>query len=145
MQGFMQGRIPMTSINFHFIDARGALIDHRNWLHTRLLETYEKVITLMPLRPLDVIVKAGTHVIPEKGHLGYAPEPGLIFLTVDPASDIFRANQEASLERMFAHELHHAARWDAGSAWLQPRQGHGHGHHAARCDADPRRQHPICQ
>lgn len=43
--------------------------------------------------------------------LDYAPEPGLIFLTVDPASDIFRANQEASLERMFAHELHHAARW----------------------------------
>lgn len=102
----------MTSINFHFIDARGALIDHRNWLHTRLLETYEKAIALLPLRPLDVIVKAGTHVIAEKGHLGYAPEPGLIFLTVNPASDIFRANQEASLERMFAHELHHAARWD---------------------------------
>ncbi|WP_407315953.1 DUF2268 domain-containing putative Zn-dependent protease [Pseudomonas sp. nanlin1] len=102
----------MTSINFHFIDARGTLIDHRHWLHSRLLETYEKANTLMPLRPLDVIVKAGIHVIPEKGHLGHAPEPGLIILTLDPTSAIFRANQDASLERMFAHELHHAARWD---------------------------------
>lgn len=102
----------MTSINFHFIEARGGLVDHRDWIHKRLLDTFEKAAALMSLRPLDVIVKAGTQVIPEKGHLGYVPEPGLIYLTVDPTSEIFTANQEASLERMFAHELHHAARWD---------------------------------
>lgn len=102
----------MTSLNIHFINARDTLGDHRDWLHTRLLETHEQANALMPLRPLDVIVKAGTHVIPEKGHLGHTPEPGVIFLTVDPANAVFRVNHELSLERMFAHELHHAARWD---------------------------------
>ncbi|WP_416424319.1 DUF2268 domain-containing putative Zn-dependent protease [Pseudomonas sp. App30] len=102
----------MASINLHFIDARGLLADHRDWLQARLTATHHKASALLPLRPLDVIVKAGSQVIPEKGHLGYAPEPGLIYLTVDPASDVFRANENASLERMFAHELHHAARWD---------------------------------
>jgi hypothetical protein len=38
----------MTSINFHFIDARGALIDHRDWLHTRLLETYPSGQVIYP-------------------------------------------------------------------------------------------------
>lgn len=102
----------MAPLNIHFIDARGSLTDHRHWLRACLLETYEKAIAVMPLRPLDVVVKAGNRVIPEKGHLGFAPEPGLIFVTVDPASESFIANEDVSLERMFAHELHHAGRWD---------------------------------
>ncbi|MGL7684257.1 DUF2268 domain-containing protein [Salmonella sp. NW805] len=65
----------------------------------------------MLLPSVDVIFKTSSHVIPEKGHLGYAPEPGVIFITVDPANPVFCENPRSSLERMFAHELHHAARW----------------------------------
>lgn len=102
----------MAMINLHFLDARGALGDHREWLRASLLDSHEKANGLLSLRPLDVIVQAGTGVIPEKGHGGYAPGPGVIYVTVDPASAVFRTNHDASLERMFAHELHHAARWD---------------------------------
>lgn len=102
----------MSELNIHFLDARGALTDVLHWVQSCLVETYINSSALLPLRPVDVVVKASTHVIPEKGHLGYAPEPGLIFISVDPENSVFKANNEASLERMFAHELHHMARWD---------------------------------
>lgn len=103
----------MATLNLHLLDARGTLTDLSDWLRTALARTHERACSLMELPSLDVVVKAGTHVIPEKGHLGYAPEAGVIYLTVDPHSPIFRANHDASLERMFAHELHHAARWES--------------------------------
>jgi uncharacterized protein YjaZ len=36
----------------------------------------------------------------------------VIFITVDPDNPALSVNSEKSFERMFAHELHHAARWD---------------------------------
>src|SRR5690606_2740106 len=97
----------MSSMDLHFLDARGALSQIRDWLGDSLTATHQKTVALMPLRPLDVVVQAGKHVIPEKGHVGYAPRPGVIFVTVDPDNPALRPNADASLERMFAHELHH--------------------------------------
>lgn len=102
----------MAFMELHFLDARGALTDIHKWLHNCLTETHEKASGLMPLQPLDVVVQTGKRIIPEKGYLGFAPKPGVIFITVDPDNPALRANFDASLERMFAHELHHAARWD---------------------------------
>lgn len=102
----------MASMKLHFLDARGALTSLDEWLRRCLTETHENAADLMPLRPLDVVVQTGKHIIPEKGHLGYAPKPGVVFITVDPDNPALKANVDASLERMFAHELHHAARWD---------------------------------
>ncbi|MBA1243372.1 DUF2268 domain-containing protein [Pseudomonas japonica] len=102
----------MTSLTLHFLDARGALTRVQPWLQAALTQTHAQATALMPLPPVDVILKAGAQVIPEKGHLGYAPEPGVIYLTVDPGNPILHENINASLERMFAHELHHCARWE---------------------------------
>ena len=66
----------------------------------------------MPLRDTDMLVKAGENVTPEKGHLEYAPEPGLIYVTLDPSHKSLRENADRSHERMLAHELHHSSRWD---------------------------------
>ena len=102
----------MSYLNIHFLDAREALTDVRDWVRASLTETFIKADALLALRPIDVVVKPSVHVIPEKGHLGYAPEPGVVFVSVDPNSPVFRANSDRSFERMFAHELHHVARWD---------------------------------
>ncbi|WKA69873.1 DUF2268 domain-containing putative Zn-dependent protease (plasmid) [Klebsiella pneumoniae subsp. pneumoniae] len=101
----------MSSMVLHFLNAQEKLTTHHKWLEACLSETYIKANIQMSLPSLDVIVKAGTHVIPEKGHLGYSPEPGVVYITVDPANAAFCSNPNQSLERMFAHELHHAARW----------------------------------
>ena len=102
----------MASFTLHVLDARGTLGDLRAWLEGRLTDTFARANAVLPLQPLDIVVQAGPHVIPEKGHLGSAPRPGVVFLTVDPTSPVLRPNANASLERGFAHELHHAARWD---------------------------------
>jgi len=101
----------MSYMKLHILNAQDKLTAHNEWLNTCLTETYAKASMLMNLPSLDIIVKAGTQVIPEKGHLGYSPEPGIVYITVDPKNLSFCSNHNNSLERMFAHELHHAARW----------------------------------
>ena len=60
----------MSYLNIHFLDAREALTDVRDWVRASLTETFIKADALLALRPIDVVVKPSVHVIPEKGHLG---------------------------------------------------------------------------
>jgi len=99
-------------MHLHFLDARGALTERRDWLSDRLVDAHGKASSRLPLLPIDVVVKAGRFVIPEKGHVGYSPGPGVVYITVDPENPALNANADASLERTLVHELHHAARWD---------------------------------
>ncbi|AIA71806.1 DUF2268 domain-containing putative Zn-dependent protease [Pectobacterium atrosepticum] len=101
----------MSYMKLHILNAQDKLTAQSEWLNNCLTETYTKASILMNLPSLDIIVKAGTQVIPEKGHLGYSPEPGIVYITVDPEKPSFCSNPNNSLERMLAHELHHAARW----------------------------------
>ena len=96
---------------FHFLDAGGKLTDFQHWLRAILTGAFERAAPLLPLKPLDVVVQAGAFVIPEKGHVGYAPRCDVVFVTVDPLNPALITNQDCSLERMFVHELHHCARW----------------------------------
>ncbi|NJS38100.1 MAG: DUF2268 domain-containing protein [Rhodobacteraceae bacterium] len=102
----------MPQMTVHLINARRQLADMEAWLEERLHDAFSASANLLPLRDTDVIVRAGKRVIFEKGHLGYAPEKGVIFVTVDPDNPILLANPSQSLERMLAHELHHSSRWD---------------------------------
>ena len=49
-------------------------------------------------------------VIPEIGISGSCPQPGLILLTIDPNNKTLGKSLGNPLERMIAHELHHALR-----------------------------------
>lgn len=102
----------MPKMTLHILNARHQLANMEEWLSERLNDAFSVSAQHLPLRNTDVIVKAGKAVIPEKGHLGYAPEKGLIYVTVDPENPAVQANASQSLERMLAHELHHSSRWD---------------------------------
>ena len=99
----------MHSLELHFINARQALGAKQQEIGTTLQYTWQQANTHLDFKALDVVVKAGQFVLEGKGCLGYTPEPGLVYLTVDPQSPDLTVE---SLSRMFAHELHHAARWD---------------------------------
>lgn len=90
-------------MTLHFLNAQNKLVAHYEWLRTSLNDTYERAQAVMPLPSLDVVVKAGNFVIPEKGHLGYCPEPCVVYVTVDPENPVLCKNDAHSLERMFAH------------------------------------------
>ncbi len=102
----------MSSMDLHFRDAGGELTKLRSWFCAQLKDAHRRAQSMLPLLPLDVVIRSGKFVIPEKGHVGYAPDAQVIFLTVDPDNPALLENADASLERMFVHELHHAARWN---------------------------------
>jgi Predicted Zn-dependent protease (DUF2268) len=63
---------------------------------------------------LDLVVQAVKDGgIPELGHVGHAPRPGAIFITLDPDNPNLVRHMGEAFERMVVHELHHALRWDA--------------------------------
>lgn len=101
----------MSQMNLHILNAQNKLTAHCEWLQIHLTDTYKQAKKLMPIHSLDVVVKAGKCVIPEKRHLGFCPEAGVVYITVDPENSAFCQNDAHSIERMFAHELHHAVRW----------------------------------
>jgi uncharacterized protein YjaZ len=103
----------MPKMTLHIINARLQLTSSiAEWLSERLDDAFAVSARQLPLLDTDVILKAGKAVIQEKGHLGYAPERGVVYVTVDPENPILRTNPSRSLERMLAHELHHSSRWD---------------------------------
>ena len=85
------------------------LVEGGHWTAAAETLLWRKAV---PVQDTDVIVRAGKTVVPEKGHMGYAPEKGVIYVTVDPDHPTLQANPHQSLERMLSHELHHCARWD---------------------------------
>ena len=103
-----------TGWTVHFMNARGALDPFVDPLRRALDEVARRVAPLVPPIALDVQVEAAaTQGIPEYGHSGYAPRPGLVRLTLYPENPNLADSLGEPLERMIAHELHHALRWDA--------------------------------
>ena len=68
---------------------------------------------VIELPPIDFVVRAEHGgAIPEIGHVGNSPAPGIVYLTLDPANPALVTHMGAAFERMVTHELHHALRWD---------------------------------
>ena len=99
-------------IDFHFLNARGQLDPYIEQVRTAVSKVVEATTVLKKLGPLDIVVQEGSWVIPQTGHSGDAPKPGLVFLTLDPRNEALTINMGRSLERVIAHEFHHASRWD---------------------------------
>lgn len=102
----------MSGTTLYVLDARGHLAAQRAWIEQAVMEADTAVRAVAPLGPTDIVVQAGFRVVPEKGHGGYTPGPGAVFLTVDPTSPALLRTADRSLERTAIHELHHALRWD---------------------------------
>lgn len=98
-------------MKIHALNAQGKLTPYIDFIECILRDTHRQVSEKLVLPSIDVIVKPGNYVIPEKGIVGYCPEAHLIYLTIDTDSPKFIKDGKESLKRMFTHELHHAVRW----------------------------------
>ena len=76
-------------VGIHILNAQNKLTAHYEWFSACLNDTYKRCKAVMPTLSLDVVVKAGSYVIAEKGHYGYSPEAGIIYLTVYPENPAF--------------------------------------------------------
>lgn len=96
----------------HWADARAQLQGHRQWVQSALDQAIRDIGAAISPKPTDIVVQYGTHVIPEKGLLGYATYPGRIDILIDPANEALSSPQKQPIERLIAHEAHHVARMD---------------------------------
>ena len=99
-------------MKIHLLDARETLIAIHDQIIQILEEVYHKADQQIPLQPLDVTVRASRSSMPELIINGGCFEPGLINLFISPEVLIDKVDIREELASTFAHELHHASRWD---------------------------------
>lgn len=97
----------MTVWNIHLLNARHDLTLVLSELRATAREAVALASAHAELPRFDLVIRAGTEVIPEWGIAGCAPAPGIVEITLNP--DRF---QPALMLRTLIHELHHAIRWD---------------------------------
>ena len=97
----------------HFMNARGELTPYIDTVQKALEDVHERSKPLVPTTILDIEVEAARYGgVPNIGHSGYVPRPGLMRLMLDPYDENLAQNLGEPMGRMIAHELHHALRWD---------------------------------
>lgn len=89
-------------MKIHTLNAQGTLTPYIEFIKHTLRDTYRQASEQIKFPSINVIVKTGSYVIPEKGIMGYCPEQHLIYLTIDTDSPEFKKNGKESLKRMFA-------------------------------------------
>ena len=100
-----------TEVTLHFVNARGQIDPYVEPVREAVSKA-AAAASALDLGPLDIVVEAGSWVIEQLGHCGRAPRAGVVFLALDPENPNLDANLGAPLERIIAHELHHARRWE---------------------------------
>ena len=95
------------------MDSRGHLTPYISRIQAALSEVERRASEVVPDIVLDIEVEAVRFGgVPETGHSGYVPRPGLMRLMLDPENQNLEHHLGLPLETMIAHELHHALRWD---------------------------------
>ena len=102
------------SWHLHLLNARGMLTLWEHVIRDGIERARLRAAGCVELPVLDLVVQAVKDGgIPELGHVGHAPRPGAIFITLDPDNPNLVRHMGEAFERMVVHELHHALRWDA--------------------------------
>ncbi len=104
----------MQTWALHYMNARGTLDSYKERVDQAFRSVARLVEPITSPIALDIVVQAiPGGAIPDIGHVGYCSRPGLILLILDPDNPNLANHMGESLERMIAHELHHAMRWDS--------------------------------
>ncbi len=103
----------MDTWTIHYLNSRGALNGYKDEIDSAFRELARRAERVADPIVLDIVVRSlRNRVIPEIGHVGFAPGIGVLMLTIDPDNPNLADNLGEPLGRMMAHELHHAMRWE---------------------------------
>jgi len=103
----------MDTWTIHYLNSRGALDQYTERIDSAFRGLARRAEQVAKPIVLDIVVRALRNgVIPEIGHVGFAPGIGVLELTIDPDNPNLANHMGEPLERMMAHELHHAMRWE---------------------------------
>lgn len=74
----------MTGLTLHFLQAKGAWGVLRERVADQLQAAHRQASAVMAVAPLDVVLKFNPCPAPGLEVQGYAPEPRLIWINIDP-------------------------------------------------------------
>lgn len=102
------------SIKFHIVDAPGSLTRYRRTIEAVSLRSIGAIKDRLSVKPVDVVAaEYAEGAIPHLGVGGYCPSGSLVFVWFNSGFKDFDRTIRGHLPRTLAHELHHAARWQA--------------------------------
>ena len=104
----------LKNVNLYVLRASGRLNPYVKAIEKIFENTLVKVSNKIPISDVDIIVRDNPNgAIPETGVGGFAHSPSFIDISLDPEFPHFlQIVINKNLERTFAHELNHAARWN---------------------------------
>lgn len=106
------------AIKLQLLNAGGGLNSYQMQIKLSFEQAIQEISKLIPISNIDVVIRAGSDVIPEIGLAGYSPTKDCIYLTIDPNNSKLKANFEKEFMPTLAHEFHHCLRHGT--------QGYGH-------------------
>ncbi|BAI72040.1 hypothetical protein AZL_014020 [Azospirillum sp. B510] len=96
----------------HFLEAQGSLDGWRTPLLESTGAAMERIADHLPDLSVDLLFEfLPDWAIPELGIGGRTPRIGLASVALDPDNRDFSSNIDIPLKKMWAHELHHCARF----------------------------------
>ena len=98
------------SVNLHLLNAQGKLSKLEDRIVSEFTASLTKITHLMPVEGVDVIVSAGSAVLPETGLGGFCPQDDLVYLQIDPNNSRLLNNFSEEFVATLGHELHHCIR-----------------------------------
>ena len=105
------------NIQIHILNASGKLTSFNDLIHHTVREAIKKVRHKISLDNVDVVIRESDNPKSLKdldGIGAYCPSGHFVQLSVDPNHPSFGKSPEKLIEKSLIHELHHAARRQAG-------------------------------
>jgi uncharacterized protein YjaZ len=99
-----------VSISLHLLNASGKLSPWERRIEDAFAQSIKTLSAMLPVKNVDVVVQAGTRVIPETGIGGFSPSGEVVYITIDPNHSNFPGVLGTEFFATLGHELHHCAR-----------------------------------
>ena len=99
------------NLNLYILKATGRLNPYIKDIEN-ISEAERKITKVLPVKNVDIVVVDNPdYTIPETGIGGNTYSPDYLVVSLDPTFVNFKNVLQTELLDTFAHELHHAARW----------------------------------
>lgn len=100
------------NVNLHILKSTGRLDSYVKVIEDIFSDVEKKITKVLPVKNVDIVVVDNPfQTIPEIGIGGHTHSPNYIVVSLDPSFSNFKGALEKELLDTYAHELHHAARW----------------------------------
>lgn len=102
------------SLKFHILKESGRLNKYSSEIQKICKEAETKVSAILPVTNVDIVILDNPYeTIPEKGMGGHTYTSHIVVISIDPLFPELARTLKQELSDTLAHELHHAARWQA--------------------------------